>query len=283
MILIKTSYISDIIAAEIQLLMEESDNILITAPIDIYSDFMLVNITFPNGRFKYKITGNDINGVPFTISPSQNPTFEPGNFTIDTNDNRSVEIDLLNGTTIPIIVCNHNDATFQYSFIYKNSTELLQGFHPSNHLVLPPEACGSVNMTVEVRSAEPRSAEPGSTHNLTFSVIDKYSYKTLSLTASIPLPVSYSLFIYNYILCCKYLYLQIYICEDNTLKLLRMSQSRSSMSLLTQFFHVKICQQNFLICSKYHNVPQKCRFPFFKLDFLIMSQLVTDFLTCIII
>ena len=184
--MIKTSRIPDIKSAEIQLLCEKTNDIHMTAPLDIYSDLLLANVTFSNDTFKYRIRGVDIHEVPFTISLLHTPTFEPtaGYFAVDTNRSNPVVVELFQSIPIPITVCNHNKATLQYSFSYKRVIGLRQGFLPSNQMLISPGECSSVNMMVAAISVE-----TGSTHNLTASVDDGYFCKKLSLAISVPLPV----------------------------------------------------------------------------------------------
>ena len=184
--MIKISRIPDIKSAEIQLLCEKTNDIHMTAALAIYSDFRLANVTFPNETFKYRIRGVDINDVTFTISLLHSTTFvsTAGNFTVETNSSNPIMANTFQIISIPITVCNHNEATLQYTFSYKRVIELRQGFRPSSQILISPGECSSVNMEVEAMSVE-----TGSTYNLTASVGDGCFCKKLSLAIFVPLPV----------------------------------------------------------------------------------------------
>ena len=190
-----TSRVPDIMSAEIQLLRDGTDDVLMTAPLYGCNDLLLGDITFPSGTVKYRMVGNDMSGFPFSISLIHSTTFEPEHFYVERGGNKSVDITPYQSELSRITVCNLNEGQAQYFFSYERVTGLRQTFRPSNQLLVPPGACGSVNMVILVISAD-----PGSTHALNASVTDGCSTQTVSLTVNIPMPVSYEYYrnIHNY-------------------------------------------------------------------------------------
>ena len=195
----KTSRIPDIRSVELQLLREGTGDVLVTVPLYGCNDLLLGDITFPSsGRVKYRMVGHDASGFFFFIPLTHSAMFKPGHYRVERGD-ENVDIAPLQAKISRITVCNDNEGPAQYSFSYDRVTGLRQTFRPSNQLVVPPGACGSVNMIIVVISAEPRS-----THTLNASVTDGCSTQTVSLTVNIPSPVSYV---------CIYIYIYIYIIQ----------------------------------------------------------------------
>ena len=190
----KTSRVTDITSAEIQLLRDGTDDILVAAPLYGCNNLLKGDITFPSGTVKYRMVGNDASGLPFSISLTHSTTFEPGYFYLERGGNESVDITPYQTELSRITACNLNEGPAQYSFSYVRVTGLRQTFHPSNQLLVPPGACGSVNLAISVISAE-----PGSTHASIASVTDGCSTQNVSLRINILSQVSYEYYRNNFI------------------------------------------------------------------------------------
>ena len=114
----KTSRVPDIMSAEIQLLSDRTDDILVVTPLYGCNNLLKGDITFPSGTVKYRMVGNDVSGFPFSISLTHSTTFEPGHFYVERGGNKSVDIALYQSESSRITVCNDNEGQVQYSFSY---------------------------------------------------------------------------------------------------------------------------------------------------------------------
>ena len=180
---IRTSRISDIASADIQLLSEGSEEVLVTAPLYGCSDILLGNITFPSATVKYRIVGTDANGCPFTVSLSNSATFEAGEFCVEMGEN-PVAIDPYQRISIPVTLYNLNEEYVQYVLTSARVAGFNQTFHPSDQLVVAPGTSESINLTVIATTAE-----PGTTYTFTATVMDGCSSHSVSKMLTIRLPV----------------------------------------------------------------------------------------------
>ena len=180
---IRTSRISDIASADIQLLSEGSGEVLVTAPLYGCSDILLGNITFPSATVKYRIVGTDANGYPFTVSLSNSATFEVGEFRVEMGEN-PVAIDPYQRISIPVTLYNLNEEYVQYVLTSARVAGFNQAFHPSDQLVVAPGTSESINLTVIATTAE-----PGTTYTFTATVTDGCSSHSVSKMLTIRLPV----------------------------------------------------------------------------------------------
>ena len=183
---IKTSRIADIASADIQLLSEGSEEVLVTAPLYGCSDLLLGNITFPSATVKYRIVGNDVNGYPFAISLLHSATFEAGEFRVETEGENPVEIDPRQSVAIPVTVHNLNREYVEYVFTTERVTGFLRAFRPSSQLVVAPETSESINLIVSATTAA-----PGSSYTFTATVTDGCTSHSVSKTVTIRLPVRF--------------------------------------------------------------------------------------------
>ena len=183
----ETSQISDIGAASIELLDEESDAVLTTAPLYGCANHLLANVTFPRATVKYRVVGRDINGRPFTVPLSRSATFEPrGNFRFEIEGENAIEIEPDQVILITLTVHNlHDRDPARYTFTRESVPGFHQAFRPSNHLVVAPGGSGSVNMIILQTTVE-----PGSSHTFTATATDGCSSHSDSMTVTIQLPVS---------------------------------------------------------------------------------------------
>ena len=180
---IRTSRISDIASADIQLLSEGSEEVLVTAPLYGCSDILLGNITFPAATVKYRIVGTDANGYPFTVSLSNSATFEAGEFRVEMGEN-PVAIDPYQRISTPVTLYNLNEEYVQYVLTSARVAGFNQALHPSDQLVVAPGTSESINLTVIATTAE-----PGTTYTFTATVTDGCSSHSVSKMLTIRLPV----------------------------------------------------------------------------------------------
>ena len=186
LISIKTSRITEIASADIQLLREGSEEVLVTAPLYGCSDLLVGNVTLPRATVIYRIVGTDISGYPFTISLSRPATFEAEDFLLEIGGENPVEIDPRQNISIPVTVHNFKRKTGHYVFTYEVVTGFNVSFHPSNQLVVGPGANASINLTVVATTAE-----PGSSYTFTTNVTDGCSSHSVSKTITVRLPVRF--------------------------------------------------------------------------------------------
>ena len=183
----ETSQIEDIGAASIELLDEESNTVLTTAPLYGCANHLVANVTFPRATVKYRVVGSDINGRPFILPLSRSATFESrDNFRFEIEGENAIEIEPDQVISITLTVHNlHDRDPAQYTFTSESVAGFRQAFRPSNHLVVAPGGSGSVN-TIIVQT----TVEPGSSHTFTATATDGCSSHSGSMTVTVQLPVS---------------------------------------------------------------------------------------------
>jgi hypothetical protein len=186
---IETSQIANIRSPSLQLVDNESGEVLTTAPLLRCANRLLGNVSFPQATVSYRIVGSDANGWMFnsTLSP-KTITFTEENgtkFSVEADGEGSMEIESGQAITIPLRVQNFLPTDVHYSFTAEPVTGFRQAFRPTS-LVVAPRGNDSVTWFILPLS----STEPGSTITFTATVTDGCVVHSASKTVSFIAPVT---------------------------------------------------------------------------------------------
>jgi hypothetical protein len=186
---IETSKIANIRNPSLQLVDNESGEVLTTAPLLRCANRLLGNVSFPQATVSYRVVGSDANGRRFdsTLSPKIITfTQEDGaKFSVEADGEGTMEVENGQTITIPLRVLNFLPIDVHYSFTAEPVTGFRQAFRPTS-LVVAPRGNDSVTWFILPLS----STEPGSTITFTATVTDGCVVHSASKTVSFIAPVT---------------------------------------------------------------------------------------------
>ena len=176
--------IADIGSMSAQLLDDETGEVLTTAPCYRCANRMLGSVQFPQAGVTYRAIGNDINGRPFSASPSKSATFvqdDGAKFQVTLGGENEAEQG--QRLSLPLLIHNHDINDAHYTFTTEPTTDFRIIFRPTS-LLVHSGANGSVYMIIL-----PLSAEPSSSYTFTAYVTDGCVIHSVSKTVFILMSV----------------------------------------------------------------------------------------------
>ena len=112
----ETPQIEDIGSVSIQLLDEDSGELLTESPLYRCANRLLGSVLFPQDTFMFRAVGNDVNGRSFSASFSKTATFVQSKFEVVMEGDDPIEVD--QGQTLSINLTVHNrDITITTSLL----------------------------------------------------------------------------------------------------------------------------------------------------------------------
>lgn len=184
---LETTHIDDIGSASIELVDDESGEILSSAPLYRCANRLIGSVPLlPQASVRYRTVGNDVNGQPFDSLSTKTVQFvqDPGaNFDLEIiYGGNPIEFEHGQTISLNLTVHNHDLIDAHYTFTPEPVATFVQAFRPVD-LILPPGGRGSVNMI-----AIPRDTEPG-LYTFTATVTDGCVIHSISKDVLIQEPV----------------------------------------------------------------------------------------------
>ena len=179
----ETTEIADIGSMSVQLLDDETGEVLTTAPCYRCANRMLGSTQFPQASVTYRAVGSDVNGRPFSALLSKAATFDSGNFQVLIGEG-PMEVEYRQTISFNITIHNQNlNFPTKYTFTAEPVAGFRQVFRPTS-LIVPPKGRGSVNMIILQITAE-----PGTSYTFTATVTDGCVIHSVPKTVLIQMPV----------------------------------------------------------------------------------------------
>ena len=145
---LETAQIDSIESMSLQLVDDESGDIITTAACHRCANRLLANVSLPQTRVRYRAVGTDTCGRTFDISLSKTNTFTEAEFRVEMSGESHMEVETGQVVTINVTVYNlHNNSGVHYSFTPESVVGFRQAFQP-NSLTVPPRGSGFVTMVI---------------------------------------------------------------------------------------------------------------------------------------
>ena len=176
--------IEDIGSVSIQLLEEDSGELLTESPLYRCANRLLGSVLFPQDTVMFRAVGNDVNGRPFSTSLSKTATFvqsEEVKFEVMMEGDDPIEVDQGRTLSINLTVHNHDITNTHYTFTAEPVIGFRVVFRPAS-LTVPVGGSGSVSMIILQHGAEAGSS-------YIFTAIVTNGCVIHSKTVSIQIPV----------------------------------------------------------------------------------------------
>ena len=184
----ETPQVVDIKNASLQLVDNESGEVLTTATCLRCANRLLGNVSFPQATVRYRMVGRDTSGRLFNSTLSSKAlTFtqeEGAKFRVEADGESSVDVEIGQPISIPLTVDNLLPTDVLYSFTAESVTGFRQAFRPTS-LTVSPRSNGSLNWVILHLS----SPAPGSKITFTATVTDGCVVHSASKNVTFIMPV----------------------------------------------------------------------------------------------
>ena len=180
---LETPQIENIGSVSIQLLDEESGELLTESPLYRCANRLLGSVLFPQDTVMFRAVGNDVNSRPFSTSLSKTATFVQSKFEVVMEGDDAIKVDQGQTLSINLTVHNCDISDIHYNFTAEPVTGFRVAFRPAS-LTVPAGGSGSVNMIIWQLGAE-----AGSSYTFTVSVTDGCVSHSKNVSIQIPVRI----------------------------------------------------------------------------------------------
>ena len=180
---LETPQIEDIGNMSIQLLHEDSGELLTESPLYRCANRLLGSVLFPQDTVIFRAVGNDVNGRPLCALLSKTATFVQSKFEVVMEGDDPIEVDQGQTLSINLTVHNHDISDTNYNFTAEPVTGFRVAFRPTS-LTVPVGGSGSVSMIIWQLGAE-----AGSSYTFTVTVTDGCASHSKNVSIQIPVRI----------------------------------------------------------------------------------------------